>query len=163
MYNLFGDNIRPGGKCYAIINKHPIPAEFHLNNKPNNASINGMNAPTRSAPLINNVPQSVRPYLMSFACLPDGGRLPPEATMYYDEHNELRRDGLAIYLGKIWSVPIHHVYKPNKNYYDVDPITRRIPESKEQFAYTDDNRGVERDSIMLMKLILDSDDGLAPF
>lgn len=162
MYNVFGDNILPGGKCYAIIKKHAIPSEYNLDNKLNMASIAAHNIPTSKTPLINNVPQVVKPYQMSFVCLPTGGILPPQATMYYDELENLRRDGLAIYLGKIWSVPINHEYRHINNYYDVDPITKRIPNVNECRAFTDASEGIDRNGIMYMKLIFDCDDGISP-
>lgn len=159
MYNYFGDNIKPGGKCYAIIKKHAMPTEFNLDNKLNVAALAGQHHNERM-PLVNNVPHLVKPYQMSFVCLPNGGCLSPEATMYYDESNVLRRDGLAIYLGHIWSVPIDHSFKNVNNYYDVDPLTKRIPNVKEYTAYNDASDGIQRDGVMLMKLILDCTDGI---
>lgn len=160
MYNLFGHNISPAGKCYAIIKKHAMPTEFNLDNKRNLAALSGLHRVTERMPLINNVPHLVKPYQMSFVCLPSGGSLPEAATMYYDENEILRRDGLAIYLGKVWSVPYNHVFKNINNYYDVDPITSRIPNVNEYTACNDASQGIDREGIMLMKLILDCDDSI---
>ena len=80
MYNIFGSNIYPGGKCFAIIKKHAIPTEYNLDNKLNVAALAGYH-PTVRQPLVNNVPHIVKPYQMSFVCLPTGGLLPAAATM----------------------------------------------------------------------------------
>lgn len=158
-YNYFGSNIKPGGKCYIIFKKHSIPSEYYLDNKTNVASFSGRHTVINRTPLINNVSHVIKPYQASFVCLPNGGKLPPEATMYRDERNILRRDGIPIYLGKIFSVPIDHVFKNVASYYDIDPISKRITDSRGH-PHTDAREGHDVDGIMYMKLILDCDDGL---
>lgn len=159
LYNYFGRNIRPGGKCYAIIKKHAIPTEYYLDNKPNIASLAGRHPVNNRTPLIGNVQQTIKPYQMSFVCVPDGGRLPREAVMYKDERDILRRDGIAIYLGTIFSVPIDHEYKPVTDFFDIDPITKRITDSRGT-PHTDARDGYDPNGIMFMRLILDCDDGI---
>lgn len=170
-YNYFGSNIRPGGKCYALIKKHQTPTHFNLSSKFNAATALGLNSIDHAidTPIIDNLARGIRPYQMSFVCLPTGGMLPLEATKYYDELGELRRDGLAIYLGKVWSTPINHDYRPLNNYYDIKPFQSRVPNSTTEFsdkwdaaAFNDAQSIVDHEAIMHMKLIMDPDDGLAP-
>ena len=158
LYNYFGPNIKAGGKCYAIFKKHALPREYYLDNKPNIGALSGRHSVPR-VPLIDDVPNDVRPFQLSFVCLPNGGKLPRAATMYRDERDILRRDGIAIYLGKIFSVPIDHVFKPITNFYDVDPVTKRITDSRGH-PFTDAREGRDYEGIMYMKLIMDCDDGI---
>ena len=171
MGNLFGSNIKPGAKCYGIFKKQAPPTEFHLSGK-NNTLQTQLGQATLTAPVdvpvINNLARPILPYMMSYVCLPNGGLLPPEATMYYDESGDLQRDGIVIYLGKVWSVPIDHVYKPLNNYYDIRPMTSRTPFTGARYAprfdvggFNDARVGVDRESIMQMKLLFDCDDGIA--
>ena len=171
-YNYFGSNIRPAAKCYAIIKKHQTPTHFNLSSNFNAASALGLNSINHAVdtPIINNLARGIRPYQMSFVCLPSGGMLPPEATKYYDERGELRRDGLVIYLGKVWSTPINHEYRSINNYYDIAPFQTRTPHSAgteynekyDRTSFNDAQSIVDREAIMHMKLIMDPDDGLAP-
>lgn len=158
LFNYFGSNIKPGGKCYAIVKKHNMPSEYYLDNKPSIASLSGRHAVNRT-PLINNVPHVIKPYQMSFVCLPNGGKLPREATMYRDERGILRRDGIAIYLGTIFSVPIDHNFKAISSMYEIDPITKRVTDSRGH-PHTDAREGAQTNEIMWMRLILDCDDGI---
>ena len=159
VYNYWGSNIKPGGKCYAIIKKHALTVPtFNLSNKQNISSITGLKK-VEPVTVLNNIATNILPYQMSFVCLPNGGLLPQEATMYYNEDGDIKYDGIAIYLGKIWSVPIDHVFRPIKDYNSVEPIMDR---NIQNVPYTDSNVGVDRESIMLMKLIFDCDDGISP-
>ena len=162
VYNYFGSNIKAGGTCYMIIKKHSMPDSFVLDNKLNEGSLAGNHRVHDPMPYSNGVHVLVRPYQVSFLCLPNGGPLPPEATTYFDEDGMLKRDGLAIYLGKIWSTPIDHQFRNISNFFNVDPLTRRVPEYKEYGAHNNANQGVDRSGTMYMKLILDCDDGIAP-
>ena len=176
MYNVFGSNILSGGKCYALIKKHTASNSFNLSSKSCQAQALGLNsvhiAPHIDTPMLGNTGNAIQPYQMSLVCMPSGGILPPEATMYYDEMGELRYDGLAIYLGKIFSTPIDHVYKPLNNYYDIKPMTQRQPSvagsdyvaKYDAAPFTDaQQQSVGQDEIMYMKLMIDCNDGLSPF
>ena len=160
IYNYFGDNIKPGGKCYAIIKKHAMPTEFVLGSKINPASIAAVRQISTGLVQVNNAPKLVRPYQMSFVCLPDGGLMPSEALCYLNEAGEVKRDGLLIYLGTIFSVPIYHKYRHITNYNHVESTVHRIPDRKEQHAFSNSNEGIMRESVMLTRLIMDSNDGI---
>lgn len=158
LYNYFGSNIKAGGKCYAIIKKTNIPTEYYLDNKPTQAALSGRHPVINRTPLIGNVQKTIKPYQMSFLCLPHGGKMPREARMYRDEREILRRDAIVIYLGTILNTPPDHVYRPISNYFDVDPATRRMV--MDSRSHSDARDGYDHDAIAFMRLILDCDDGI---
>ena len=174
MYNYFGSQIYPGGKCYAIIKKHNVPAEYRLSNK--------FNVSQYSGKFITRQVKKDRPFLpyqMSFICLPKGGTLPRAAVSYLDEWGHLRRDGLAIYLGSIFSVPIGHVYSSRKSYMDnlpiMNPEMRKTDTMSQAFGYpyssqtalensafSDSNKNISYSQTMLLKIILNPGDMISP-
>jgi len=171
MYNYFGSQIYPGGRCYAIIKKHNVPSEYRLSNK-FNASQNSGRYLTRN----NKRDIAFLPYQMSFLCLPKGGILPRGAVSYLDEQGYMRRDGIAIHLGDLFSVPIGHVYSSRKSYFDNIPIMNpdlrknefsqyHTPSTNailENTAFTDSNKNISFSDTMLLKIIINTGDMVMP-
>ena len=159
LYNYFGSNISQGGKCYAIFKKNKVPGDYWLDNKPTIAALSGRHTVDTRLPMIRDTQDIVLPYQLSFVCLPNGGPLPREATMYRDERGVMCYDAIVIYLGTIFSVPIDHQFMPVTEFFTINPDTRRR-EPLTGGAYTDSRNGYDPNGIMFMKLILDCDDGI---
>lgn len=161
-FNYWGSNIQPGAALYAIFKKQPIPTEYHLTNKRNPAGLTGHYYP-QSPVELEGRPREFKPYQMSLVCMPRGGALPQGAVMYYDEQEVLRYDAIVFSLGKVFCTPPDHKFRELTNYYDIQPITKPIPDLDEQarFAYADARQGVNHSSPALMRVIWDCDDGLS--
>ena len=142
VFNYFGENIREGGSCYAIIKKfRGAEIDYKLTNKRNIAAL------TSHKCLDISTTSPFRPYQMTFICLPQGGPVPSEALMYQDERGDKRYDGLAIYLGVLFSVPQDHQYK-EVDVVNTRPFTGLSPGGNNTHV-------LNTPAIMLPKLILD--------
>src|SRR5277367_741665 len=133
MYNYFGSNICPGGKCYSVFKKYNVPPNYSISSKRNISSLIGRKT-TNSPWLANGLPRDkpFKPYQMAFFCLPKGGQIPDEIRTYTDEMGIKRRDAIVTYLGTIFSIPHGFTYKSNYNYLDTEPVTCRYPDRPDE-------------------------------
>lgn len=143
--NYFGPNIKAGGSCWAIIKKQPVRNDYILSQSSTSGNSNNNSIKSNLFHSTYQDKVSFRPHQLSFICMPDGGRPPAEATRHIDELNRMRYDGLAIYLGTLFSVPHDHVFK-NVDVTSVGPYTHLINHTK-------------KTSTMLPKLIFNTQNG----
>jgi hypothetical protein len=152
IYNYFGDNIKPGAEVYAIIKKHKVPLDYTLTGKRVLPASQLLSEKETSVP--NYSP--FKPYQMSFISLPRGGNMPSKHLEYVDEAGFTRYDAKAIYLGKVFSVPVDHKYRDVED--DLKPFTRTSVSSGK--AFTDARVGTGNDrTYILMRLIFNTDNG----
>lgn len=164
--NVIGDNILPGGEIYAIIKRQgAVPPEYILQSKPNMASLGGLHRIENPGEFqVENLTKKIRPLQMSIICLPRGGLVPAEATMYRDDDDDVCYDAKVIRLGKIWATPYGHEYKELQNYANIDPVTRRIPDSQkgDAFAFSDTISAIDNSKVMYMRVMYHCNDGISP-
>lgn len=148
MFNYFGTNIRPGGRCYAIVKKFSadIP-DFRLCPKRNLAGMHGTTSITKPNP------HKIRPYMMTFVCLPFGGQLSMDHLKYEDELGRTRYDAYTMFIGSISHVPVDHIY----TYIDASK------DNLSPFTDSFSTYSAGQSKIMLPTMILDSNDGCDPF
>jgi hypothetical protein len=164
IYNVFGDNIKPGAHLYFVLKKDLIASDFILSQR---AGPGGLNSSTRYhiQTYLDGANQEVplRPYQLCPFCLPKGGPVPSEFTRYWDENGLMRTDGLVIYLGKVLATPYGHQYRNNTappTAYVTSPGKQGI--SQTPYTFTDSRRVLDRDPIDLLRVIWDSDNAMMP-
>jgi hypothetical protein len=151
VFNYFGRNIEVGGLCFAIVKKFgPEIPEFKLCPKQNVAGFASQSKAGVS--LVGANTQKIKPYMMTFVCLPKGGALTPDHLRYIDEDGHERFDAYTIFLGTLARIPVDHIYKDVATSVELKPFT-------DSFQTYDQNES----RIMLPNIILDSNDGCDPF
>lgn len=159
IHNYAGRNIYQGGKMYAIIKKSKIPGDYWLDSRPGPTTYAGRHSVDMKLPMIRDNKQEIFPYQMSFMCLPNGGPLPREATMYRNERGDMCYDAIVIYLGTIFSTPIDHEFMAITDFYELNAETKRR-EPINNGGYNDVRSSYDPNAIMYTKIILDCDDGI---
>jgi hypothetical protein len=141
--NVFGPNIKAGGKVYAVVKRFPMDAEYMLSeSKHSILSVDNALRLTQLSPF--------RPMQTAFFCMPDGGPVPDEVRTYVDQEGVVRYDGLVIFIGTVFSTPPDHTYI-DVDYGSLKPYTGpgdMVPRHKESF--------------LLMRVIFDIDQARMP-
>ncbi len=158
IYNYWENSVgklEPGCRLYAIIKKYDKPARYIVNSRFNNKVVPGSAIKEAPGMFVDHGAKSpFRPFQMGFYIVPPHESRPPrEALTYLDEWNYEHYDGLAIYIGTVMSVPrqqplllaAHHEARPGRDQ-----------------PYTDSNVGIDSRNVTMLKIVLDSDDGVMP-
>jgi hypothetical protein len=152
--NVWGSDISPGGELHLLMKKFPLTKDtvFRLSSKRNLAGFLGSATKDKSGTLTAVNESDIRPYLLTAICLPFGGTLTLEHKHYLDELGRDRYDAASMYIGTVARIPPDHIYKE---------MSRDTTSMK---PYTDafDASDAHNNTVMLMNIIIDSDDGATP-
>ncbi len=142
-FNIFGPSLTESGALFLVIKKAELPEHFRLTGKQN---IAGRHSNINFKKTVSSMGAgNFRPFLMHAVTIPFGHSMPKEYLEYVDENGLLRRDGLPIYLGQVFSAPEWHKWEIPS-----DPSTIK--------PHVNARDGMEH----TFKIILDPDDAILP-
>lgn len=168
MYNIFGESVTEGATLWGVLTKSEAPDSYRLvgkNNLSGTTSGRSIRIETEEDELsMPDVDGSVemkptshgtqlhhlfRPYQLKLLAVPSGESVPVDYLTYVDERGLMRYDGLAIYLGRVFSVPTGHEWQP---------LTTNAHEQRNLPVYTDATVGHTK----LLKALLNVGDSVMP-